>query len=697
MSKKIFADHARKYWENNLSIIPCDGKATHITKWQRYSERLTTEHEIDAWERAYPDKNLTLVLGPASGIIAIDVDINDSLISKIVPASTVERFGSKGCVRFFKYNKEAKEFKSQKIYYGKKHTVLELFIDSGNVLLPPSIHPDTGKPYIWTTSDTLIDPNFRDTLPELTDFNFFYKVKDIVDAWPEPEDKHSVRSDGVSYGRNLHLSSMASAALFKHTPREQVIEEIFQYDLANHKPPLFWDASENKSASNANEARAHAGKFVDNHIKSLTRKKMLIEPSVIITQEPVKITIEEKLPEKLNYKELPEFPGLLKFIEDVFNSCTYSHHPILGKAAALSLLSILCVGRFKMDNQYPNIWTMVLGNSSFGKTEYAKLIKFILYTDYFKPRNLIGSGRYASDVAFCENLPKQRFRLDIHDEFSAFLRNSTASDGRARAIAAIHTELWSHCGYQFHGIKAATRKETFECYSPVINTFTACQLDTFKESCSIDLVELGYIARFLPFVSETEGTLAKPEKGRDDRLIDLARILSETFPVQSTVMLTQIVPLSYEEQIRRSINLYVDMPILDDYRTHFHKLFTEAETGYYKNLCGKAYEHFLRLLIPITISNENRQISPTDVDLAFNIVDTLVWNAKIAVPRVGVDFRDKQLMQIRSWFSKNKTFTRRHFTRAFQKIDKPKRDQILNDFIETGDLTPVENNLIYNG
>lgn len=145
----IFKDNAPKYWAVGLPVMPLrpNSKIPFLTSWQSYSTQMPSEDEQARWLDAYPDGNMGLPLGPQSGVVALDIDTDDqrvqAILDRVMPPTPWRRVGKKGAVYVFKYNGE-------RIYRIKDedgNTILELLSKGSQIVLPPSIHPDTGRAY----------------------------------------------------------------------------------------------------------------------------------------------------------------------------------------------------------------------------------------------------------------------------------------------------------------------------------------------------------------------------------------------------------------------------------------------------------------------------------------------------------------------------------------------------------------------
>lgn len=154
----IFGHYAPLYWEAGLPVIPLKpynsgekgaGKAPILTDWTKYGAQSPSKIEQDMWLRSYPNHNIGLPFGAASGLCAIDIDTEDEdlikAILEILPPTPWTRVGAKGMGLIYKWSGQ-RNFKLA----GEEGMILE-FLGMGNqMVVPPSIHPDTQKPY---TSD----------------------------------------------------------------------------------------------------------------------------------------------------------------------------------------------------------------------------------------------------------------------------------------------------------------------------------------------------------------------------------------------------------------------------------------------------------------------------------------------------------------------------------------------------------------
>jgi putative DNA primase/helicase len=145
----IFATAAPSYWAKGLAVIPLYpmDKRPIPTDWSRFNNALPTPHEQENWIKHYNNSNIGLVLGQQSGICCIDIDSPDdnvvNILLSVLPKSPWQRIGKKGMVLAYKWTGH----RPFRIKDSNGGMIVELLSTKQQVVLPPSIHPDTKLPY----------------------------------------------------------------------------------------------------------------------------------------------------------------------------------------------------------------------------------------------------------------------------------------------------------------------------------------------------------------------------------------------------------------------------------------------------------------------------------------------------------------------------------------------------------------------
>lgn len=145
----IFVSEAPKYWALGKPAIPLRAgrKNPWIDAWQVYADRMPNERETQLWLKTKANGNIGLPMGAASGVVAIDIDSDDPRVLRIVqqllPVSPWRRVGRKGAVLAYRFEGE----RTFRIKDSAGVMLLECLSKGTQIVLPPSIHPDTGNAY----------------------------------------------------------------------------------------------------------------------------------------------------------------------------------------------------------------------------------------------------------------------------------------------------------------------------------------------------------------------------------------------------------------------------------------------------------------------------------------------------------------------------------------------------------------------
>jgi len=146
----IFATIAPAYWALGKPAIPLrvGFKRPWIDAWQVFADRMPTAQEQKDWLAQKGEGNIGLPMGAASGIVAIDVDSPDPRVQRVIeqllPPSPWKRVGSKGAVYAYRFEGE----RTFRIKDSEGNMLVECLSQGTQIVLPPSIHPDTGKEYV---------------------------------------------------------------------------------------------------------------------------------------------------------------------------------------------------------------------------------------------------------------------------------------------------------------------------------------------------------------------------------------------------------------------------------------------------------------------------------------------------------------------------------------------------------------------
>lgn len=205
-----FAQTCEKLIANGYSPLPISpmskapsefrgGKWRPMSNWQRYRETPATSFIMRMWCQ-WPDANVGILTGTratATHVVAcvdFDTDDPDLLLEmqRALPPSPVMKRGKRGFSAFYLVPNGTAGFRT---------AIVELLTDTRQTVIPPSVHPDTGRPYQWTGSASLLDTpaaslpalsedhitRFRDTVEALTDHPI-PAAKAVILPFPDDDD-----------------------------------------------------------------------------------------------------------------------------------------------------------------------------------------------------------------------------------------------------------------------------------------------------------------------------------------------------------------------------------------------------------------------------------------------------------------------------------------------------------------------------
>lgn len=229
----VFSNWAQKYYEHGLNVMPVIGKNQPVESgFDKWKNKLMSQEELDHFIEKYPDANIALLTGEGSKRIGFDFDYTgprakelEAVVLELLPPTNAVKIGKKGFTRFYKWNghktinflnpnpetvkdKNGKDVK-------KREVIFEIQSSGRYTIIPPSIHPDIGTPYIWANGE----PDW-DELPELPG----YIIGSIIDICEKffGKEKQS--------GRNQMLWAYALKCAHEHKSYATWKAAIIDYD-----------------------------------------------------------------------------------------------------------------------------------------------------------------------------------------------------------------------------------------------------------------------------------------------------------------------------------------------------------------------------------------------------------------------------------------------------------------------------------
>lgn len=513
-----YAEWAPYYIQKGISVIPdiYGSKRPQIKGWTEYCKILPTPEEVKQWS-SIGDTNIAVACGKASGIIALDMDCEDTeiieLLEKYMPHSPVERIGSKGWLRFFRYNGEPTEAIKRN---GK--VVLEILSTGKKATIPPSKHP-AGMLYKWSGVDLLeIDINELPFLPPV----FTTNIKHILQCNVPSSDFDGKK---IINGRFDALQSECGKLIREKLPLDDALKSLIKFDEEEHEQPYFKDHMEHYHT----EPFSNALKMYSECLNSFNKKHMekSEEYEIPITKSTIdQIHLEEVVKKKALQAEnqekeresfnmiLEKKDGVLYDIQKFILANSFIKQPMFALSAALGLVGTLIGRKASFSGNASNLYLLNVAPSGAGKDAPQQCIKK-LFID-LNLEGYLGSGDYVSDASLMDTLPHSPVRLDIIDEASGLLKSvnkgANTFDGK---MADILCEIFTSSSSKFLGRMLANGTIRGQVDRPCVSLLMSTTPRGFEESLSIKAVEKGLLGRTLIFKGGADNEAERIRKFTD--------------------------------------------------------------------------------------------------------------------------------------------------------------------------------------
>lgn len=627
-----------KYRELGLSLIPIkkgEKRPDFNEGWQVYCERLPTEDECDLWEMR-KGIGYGLTCGPASNIIGIDIDTDDKAIIDAVPLSPVRKRGRKGETRFFRYDPEVPSCKVAGII-----DVLSL---GRQTVMPPSVHPETGKPYIWLTDDTLENYDVKD-LPVFT----AKMLSDLQNALqPNFSEVSSTNSTGVEitggpwfnndpkrgcpHGSQDRLKVIANAMVSRGVSPDEAVRELLRYDEENHKPVSYF--ADSTRAECTADPVTNALFFYASNLKTFNRRQVKSGqmPSVPMVSgaELLEIGTSPIVVEAWKAMDWPEPKGLLKDLVDQISDFSYRKQPGIALGGAIAIAAAALSNRMKFKRTWPNVYVLNVAPTGAGKSFPYDVAKRILNPE--NDLDLLGSGGFRSSTALIKDLVGRRERLDLLDECSGLFK--TIRDGGVfqADMMDLLNALWAESNTVFIGPESAGR-ERVNVWHPCISALFSTTPDGLKGSINREFITQGFIPRCLIFHDAEYGKLGKSiwDEARAEKIV---KVLVYFKDLNKTDKRNLVSPRPDPMDIPISV---AAEKYLDEYGIECSEKLAESD-------CDEIERHFLSRaaqqaskLALIHGALRGMMIDVDDVKWAINTLQAVWHNANPIMPQMGAE------------------------------------------------------------
>lgn len=134
----------------DLNLLALTGKRPVEKNWSHWCSQPQAPGYRHGWAKSSIAYNVGVALG-FNGLVAIDIDTDDltlirSIIAVLPPIRAAKR-GRRGFTAFFR--DPTGNIETARL------SLVEILARGTQTVLPPSIHPDTGKPFIWLDTGEL--------------------------------------------------------------------------------------------------------------------------------------------------------------------------------------------------------------------------------------------------------------------------------------------------------------------------------------------------------------------------------------------------------------------------------------------------------------------------------------------------------------------------------------------------------------
>lgn len=676
-----FKENFKKYLDKGLSVIPEEYGTKKPIKglkgWSAYCDALPNKDTVSEWEKLDGPNNIGLCLGPASGVVALDIDTDDpeilDIILPLLPPSPCEKKGAKGFTRFYRFLGE----KNKTIVFNGK-VVLEILSSKKKTTIPPSKHPD-GMDYTWTES-TLHEVDVKE-LPVIPPFLMDHISARLRLSQPTKDFVFDERTPG----RNNELSSLCGELIGNNIPLDEAITRLIEKDSTYDKP-LFKDIGE----LGHDEVKTNALKFYVSHLNSINirrwaDKELYAEP--LFNLPPVQVeepTLEKEVAAvKEKAFPLPKFPeGLLLQLYNHILSNSFVPQPAFATGAALALMGTLVGRKINFAGSAPNIYCLNLGPSGCGKDAPQQIVKRVMMR--IGAESMLGCGDYVSDASLMDQLPAHPSRLDIIDEASGLLRSVSkkASSYNAK-MGEILCELYTASTSVFTGRMTAMGPKGY-CVRPNINLLCSTTPSGFSGAITTDNLESGLLGRFIVFQGDYEAGASMKENyvEEPEDMIQGLKFLRNYRPTTGTVF-------SHGEFITTARLHEGAKELQQDVFSQLDGLRRSLDpTSLLLPIAARLFQFYTKLALLSAVSNPESKgnfiVRKEDVEFAYGIVMYYYSLAKEMVDKyVHKSPYEKVYNAVYGIIKSCKVITLQDLNKRTKFLKPREREEIINDLLKT--------------
>lgn len=513
-----------------------------MPNWQRFRETPASTFVMKAWAM-WPECNIGILTGTratATHIVAcVDFDTDDAEMliemQRSLPPSPVTKRGKRGHSAFYLVPAGTEGFRT---------TIVELLTGTRQTVIPPSIHPDTGRPYQWTSDASLLDTpaaslpvlseddlaRFRDTVEALTD-KPIPAPKAVILPFPNDEETIWQRVNSRALGNldawvpELGLPKLRKVAngykgvaFWRASSTERAIaDRNTNLSIVTHVGAR--DHGTGESYSPLDLVIAAFGHDLDTAYEWLARRMGMLEDAVEFPEpnatpapevttapaetatEPATSATETAETETATDEELPDHltrvPGLLGDVVEWIVAGSRRPNRTLALGAAVTLVGTL-IGQAIAGptGSATHLYVVALAPSGAGKDHPLQSIARAL-----KASNngaLVGPSEFISMPAVIKFLSRKPLSVCAMDEIGAFLKRLShpKSSAYEKSISKVLRSAWGASFTTMMTPEWASLEAT-EIESPALSIYGVSTPGEFFSALEGDDVVNGFLNRWL--------------------------------------------------------------------------------------------------------------------------------------------------------------------------------------------------------
>lgn len=659
-----------KYGKLGIATIPLRGGVPQV-EWSKYFDSAPSAEDYKEWDDA-AYKEYALLCGKVSGIIAVDIDIDDTERMYALAGDTpVRKKGSKGFTAFYRYNGE----QSQNWKNASGEVICELLSNKRLTTIPPSPHRKTGKPYVWIDRDII-----GQTLPTLNeDFVLLMDAK-----YPKPKRFIIEAPRALSdFGKiKLYDAEKMLSYIDPSCSRDEWIQigMALRDEFGDSACHVWHNWSSSSTKYNHNAAQSAWRSFSNDGVTIATlvyfakRNGWIPEYQIQKQISKVKIASKKEAPQQISVG------GLVGEIANWITSTAIRPQPQLSLAAALSFVAAIKGHRVQssMREARTNLLILSLAPTGGGKDhpQYAiqKLIKCCGLDKIIMGRPTSGTG-LLTGIAKSGGVSWLKV-----DEFGRYLANASGKQAQShqREIVDYMIELYSCANRTFYGRQYANEKDNPQIIieQPHFCCLGSTVEEKMREACKSSEVIDGFLNRWLVFSSKErpKKNLGVKDFDPPQALIDKIVKWVNEFPLNSygdvTPFSIEFTPeawkafLEFEEMVESKIDS-VPYPL--------------------NELYARAGEHVIKVATTLA---DDKWVGVPELQWSIHIVDNSIDEIINFASGIADNQHQQNVIFVRDIIDMagKKGIGKNDITRRTQRLNNRDRADILNQLIEAGDV-----------